>query len=1110
MYIDDKDIQKITGAGTNYRLAQRYKNMDIIEQMEIVPIVDGLCYRVSAITYYNGYKNKSVIDLSGDNEVLSYDCDCPYCHDGIGCAHIGMILFKLQDIQIQELPYIYSKHEEVIDMDADIEAFRQQEELRREEARRLRNERMRLWEEEQERERKEQERQMLLSYIHKTKHLVNEEKAKLFRPQVHKEQDVQLYMHMDKAYVEFGDVVASLEFRIGKEKKYVLKNIEDFIENIEKEAHMNYGKQLAFTHTMDAFDEPSQKMIKFIQSVHAYNQFRYYGNSRRYMSVTDHKLEALFSLCEELPSQYHDVTRVEKHEKLELTVSTNAEFHDIYCADYEELEQMYISEHALYGVDDEGRLCKYTFDDKGKTLRLLQTMMDQEGHLPLGKGDEEAFYKYVYYDIRDEVNLTGDPLWEHSEVLEEERICLYGDIDEQGDIIFHGECYMQEQKRTLFDAQVEHKPIHMERVEEYLRSYSSYIDETTHVLHMDEQKEATYTFLQDGLDDLMQYCELYVSDALRKINKVHHVSVHAGVRLSNGLLQIDFTSKDIQKDELFDVLKSYRRKKKYHRLKNGKLVFLDSVELEELDAMTKGLQLQAKDMETGSVQVPAYRSIYLETMKEKHGQMQVEKDKNYHQLMENLRTLDVQKYKIPAHYETILRDYQIFGVKWMQLLADYQFGAILADDMGLGKTLQVIALLESSACHTPSMVVTPSSLLLNWQDEIVKFTANLRCLCIYGSVAKRNEAIALVNEFDVVITSYDYLRRDIEKYEAIQFHYIVLDEAQYIKNQKTQNAQAVKRLKGNHRLALSGTPIENSLAELWSIFDFLMPNYLYNYHYFSEHFERPIVKEQDEKAQQKLKQLVEPFILRRNKKDVLQELPDKIEQTLSIQFSEWEEKLYLANLMQVSKTLQEQLKVEKPDRMLVLAMLTRLRQICCEPRLLYENVEVPSSKLQACLELIHNLQENHQKVLIFSSFTSVLSLLEDALREQHISYLCLTGKHSKDERRNMVQQFQDGQADVFLISLKAGGTGLNLTEAQAVIHFDPWWNVSVQNQATDRAYRIGQTKNVQVFKLIMKDSIEEKIQKLQAKKQDLSDTFVEGNDGAITKMKMEDIAALFE
>ena len=401
-------------------------------------------------------------------------------------------------------------------------------------------------------------------------------------------------------------------------------------------------------------------------------------------------------------------------------------------------------------------------------------------------------------------------------------------------------------------------------------------------------------------------------------------------------------------------------------------------------------------------------------------------------------------------------------------------------------------------------------MIYNWEDEIAKFSKTLNCISITGAKAKRTLGIQNYRDYDLLITSYDYLRRDVDLYQNHEFECIILDEAQNIKNQKTKNAQFVKRLKANHRIALSGTPIENSLAELWSIFDFLMPGYLYSYHYFKQEYEIPITLDEDEKTTKRLRNLVNPFILRRTKKEVLKELPDKVDHKYMLEFSASEKKLYLANLAMVNKEMQAKMKEVHFDRIAILAMLTKLRQICCDARLVYDNIKEPSTKINATISLIKTLTENNKKILLFSAFTSLLDLVSNQLDKEQISYYMLTGSTNKEERRKLVNNFNEDDTRVFLISLKAGGTGLNLTSAEAVIHIDPWWNLSAQNQATDRAHRIGQNANVQVYRMIMKDSIEEKILKMQERKANLADSFVEGNDGSLSKMSKEEILDLFK
>jgi SNF2 family DNA or RNA helicase len=383
---------------------------------------------------------------------------------------------------------------------------------------------------------------------------------------------------------------------------------------------------------------------------------------------------------------------------------------------------------------------------------------------------------------------------------------------------------------------------------------------------------------------------------------------------------------------------------------------------------------------------------------------------------------------------------------------------------------------------------------------------------VAGNAAERLGQLKAWSQYDLLVTSYDLLRRDIEHYKDLDFNYVVLDEAQYIKNQNTQNAKAVKLLHGRTRLALTGTPIENSLAELWSIFDFLMPGYLYNYHKFCNKFEKPIAKDQNSRITERLRSLVRPFILRRLKNDVLKELPQKIESVQVASFDAEQSKLYLATFAQVKKDLSAGLADAGAgqSRIMVLAALTRMRQICCDPSLVFDGYKGGSAKLELCLELVQNCMESGHRMLLFSQFTSMLDILERELDKCKVKYYRLDGSTPKAERLKLVNAFNEGETPVFLISLKAGGTGLNLTGADVVIHYDPWWNLSAQNQATDRTHRIGQTNAVQVFKLIAKDTIEERIIELQQKKAQLADSVIQEGGNNIDAITGEELLALLD
>ena len=413
----------------------------------------------------------------------------------------------------------------------------------------------------------------------------------------------------------------------------------------------------------------------------------------------------------------------------------------------------------------------------------------------------------------------------------------------------------------------------------------------------------------------------------------------------------------------------------------------------------------------------------------------------------------------------------------------------------------------------PSIVVCPSSLTLNWLGETEKFAPTLKALVISGNAGEREKKICTIEQYDVIITSYDSLKRDIELYEEkYQFKYMIADEAQYIKNNNTQNAKAIKKVTAQTRFALTGTPIENSLSELWSIFDFIMPGYLFKYRKFKELYELAIVKENSEETMQKLKKMIEPFILRRIKKEVLTELPDKTVTVLYNEMEEEQKKIYLSHLARAKKEVADEIQMNgfENSQIKILALLMRLRQICCHPSLFLQNYEGESSKLAQCMDVVTDATKGGHKILLFSGYTSMFPIIEKELKKRQINYLKLTGQTKVSERIELVDKFNENQEiKVFLISLKAGGTGLNLTGADMVIHYDPWWNISAENQATDRTYRIGQKNNVQVYKLITKNSIEEKIYELQQKKAKLVDNMLSTQNTFINQLSKQDILELF-
>ena len=463
--------------------------------------------------------------------------------------------------------------------------------------------------------------------------------------------------------------------------------------------------------------------------------------------------------------------------------------------------------------------------------------------------------------------------------------------------------------------------------------------------------------------------------------------------------------------------------------------------------------------------------------------------------------------------ELFKRGYQKLGVQWLSHLFENGLGGILADDMGLGKTLQTLSFIATNKekIKNPVLIVVPTSLVYNWKQEIDLFTPQLKVAIIDGAPSKRKNLIKNLHKYDVVITSYTLLKKDIDFYKELEFSICIADEAQNIKNPYSQNAEALKSLNAKTRFALTGTPIENSLSELWSIFDFVLPGFLGSYNSFKEKFEKPI-SSGNQATLQKLRKIISPFILRRIKTEVLNELPEKIESFVYAEMTSEQKKIYSAYLKNAKMEIENEIKRNgfEKSQIKILSILTRLRQICCHPAIFLEDYHKGSGKLELLQELISDALEANHRIIVYSQWVEMLQIIRKMLNDLNYEYFYLDGSTKSDERIDMVNKFNSGERSIFLISLKAGGFGLNITGADIVIHYDPWWNPAVEEQAAARAHRIGQKNVVQIYKLIAKDSIEEKIVKLQQKKKDLFDSVITANQTFLSKLTKEEIMELLE
>ncbi|OQX09668.1 MAG: hypothetical protein BWK73_22145 [Thiothrix lacustris] len=531
---------------------------------------------------------------------------------------------------------------------------------------------------------------------------------------------------------------------------------------------------------------------------------------------------------------------------------------------------------------------------------------------------------------------------------------------------------------------------------------------------------------------------------------------------------------------------SQTAKGRFVQMADGQFLTLTRQFQKKLDTLRAYAETSGKN----GLKVGALAGMALEDFIDEAGDLQA--DKHWKAQVTKLKNVRESQPVVPANLQADLRDYQTDGFRWMMRLAEWGVGGCLADDMGLGKTVQTLGLLLARAAQGAALVVAPVSVCNNWFSECQRFAPSLRPVFYRGK--DRQAVLDDLQPHDLVIASYGLLQQDVEAFQKIRWTTIVLDEAQAIKNANTKRTQAAYQLQGDFRLVTTGTPIENHLGELWSLFRFLNPGLLFSQQQFGERFQTPIERDHDDKSRHALKKLVQPFMLRRTKNQVLQELPPRTEITLSVSLSDAEMALYEALRQQALERLSEETADGENKHLQVLAEITRLRLAACHPQLAMPGSALPSSKLQAFGELVLELRENQHKALVFSQFVKHLTLLREWLDGQGIAYQYLDGSTPMEQRKERVDAFQRGEGDIFLISLKAGGFGLNLTAADYVIHMDPWWNPAVEDQASDRAHRIGQQRPVTVYRLVAENTIEEKIVKLHALKRDLADSLLEGSD----------------
>ena len=644
--------------------------------------------------------------------------------------------------------------------------------------------------------------------------------------------------------------------------------------------------------------------------------------------------------------------------------------------------------------------------------------------------------------------------------------------------------------------------------ENHRNNYTAIISINTKTRVISNMSCDCHSLLSNTKPQICSHIVATVLNGLENLNKEtndeyidQNITINPNITLDisqsrNGYMSMKLNIEGVDSNEYRELFSSYKNNNRLYRMKNGAYLDLKDNDLEQAFKLIDILNIY-NDFD--NMKIPNNKAIYLEKLIEDEDLSFVNGSKYVSNVVKKFDKVKSKNYEIPKDLNATLRDYQVSGFEFFKTLSDYQFGGILADEMGLGKTIQTIAFLLSNK-DKKSIVITPTALIYNWKNELEKFAPTLKVGLLHAAKSEREKILDNIDNYDVILTTYTTYKNDIDKYKNISFDYCIIDEAQNIKNPDAIITKAIKNVNAKVKFALTGTPIENNLMELWSIFDFIMPGYLYNKSKFKSIFVN------NDKNIIELKNLIKPFILRRTKKEVITELPDKIEQKIIIDLEKEHKRAYKGYVNLITRKIKE----NNQDNITVFSYLTKLRQLCLSPELMVKNYQGKNSKLDVLINIINDSSD--EKILVFSQFTKVLEVIGKRLNEENISYSYLDGKTSAKDRVKLVEEFNTNNNKVFLISLKAGGTGLNLTSANIVVHFDPWWNPAVEDQASDRAHRIGQKNVVNVIKLIAKGTAEERVINLQETKKELIEDVINGNldnSSTLKNLSKDDIIDLF-
>ena len=932
-------------------------------------------------------------------------------------------------------------------------------------------------------------------------------------------------------------ITASLTIGETEARKYVVRNIENLVAAIAGSSTLHFGKQFTYDPACHFFSPGSSGLLDFFMRIHEIensdNMHSPGGRLRgREASLNSDLFRRLLAGLGEQPFTLHVNFECFENARqalavlpLRFSLQDGAEGLILKLDQAERIEPL---TRECDIVLHEGRIYNLSGTPQQALIPLLRAMKrgNREG-LQIQRAQEQRFFSELYPLIEEKAPLELDPALQERLYRPSLETNVYLDY-EKGAVAARLEFVYGEIRINPFSPLPDRKEAAAEKRLLLIRDIAA----ERQVMRFFEEAEfrvmgrAAYLdiegkiwpFVYEIIPELQQHASVYYSERFKQAGrKAPRFTGKAGIDWKLDLLELELGLEGVSPGELADIWRSLRIKRRYHRLRDGSILPLEGEGIEQFSRLAEALELQPGDLKTQTVRLPKHQALYLDGLIHEYNIAPVKESDELAALVRRIRNPGAGDCAVPPPLQGVLRGYQETGFRWLKSLASCGFGGILADDMGLGKTVQAIAFILSERQENrtlpPALVVAPASLIYNWEAEIEKFAPGLRVLVIAGTKQERRELLSRTGRSDVVITSYPLLRRDMAEYTALQFSSCFLDEAQYVKNPVSLTAQCVRRIKAPRRFALTGTPMENSLVELWSIFQFIMPGYLQSQKKFTQRYSAAAAESgEPEKGLLPLAAKVRPFILRRLKGEVLTELPPKIEHRYLSDLTLDQKKLYLAYLERLRSETAASLQNDgfNRSRIQILAGLMRLRQICCHPSLFVENYRGESAKLLQLRELLREAVEGGHRILLFSQFTGMLQLIKKVLDHEGYRYFYLDGATKTNERLQMVNAFNSGKGEIFLISLKAGGTGLNLTGADIVIQYDLWWNPAVEEQAAGRAHRIGQKKVVQVIRLLARGTIEEKIFELQQKKKELIDRVIQPGETFLSSMDESDLREILE